>query len=69
MTQALIINYSENGAENLNAKTLSAALFWVAAKKRRRPPCQNTKIAAIANQSVRLDKLVAPRGFEPRPLA
>ncbi|MBI5399338.1 hypothetical protein HZB07_01790 [Candidatus Saganbacteria bacterium] len=60
------LNYSENGAEKLTDETMSAALFWAAAKKRRRQPPLNKKTADFLNSTVRLEKLVAPRGIEPR---
>ena len=43
-----------------------AALFWTAAKKRRRQPPLKAKTADFLDSAVRLEKLVAPRGFEPR---
>ena len=55
-----------NGAEKQSAGNMSAALFWTAAKKRRRYPPLKTETANLENSAVRLENLVAPRGIEPR---
>ena len=76
----VVINYpdqplqiAENGAEKTAEGKKSAAFFWVAAKKCRRPvalaegqPPLKAKAADFLNPAVRLENLVAPRGFEPR---
>ena len=72
----VVINYpdqpaqiAENGAEKSPDENMSAARFWTAAKTGRRQPPLKAKTADLLNPTVRLENLVAPRGFEPRPSA
>ena len=51
--------------KNRHNKSTSAAFFWTAAKKCRRPLFNNEKTANIKNSTVRFNNLVAPRGIEP----
>ena len=65
----VMINYVGNSAEKLNTADGSAACLCRRSKTGRRPPLNNGKTADLEKSTVRLEKLIAPRGFEPRPLA
>jgi hypothetical protein len=62
----VLVNYCSDGAENAAGEAASPAGVWSAANAGRNCSPTKEKTADFLSSAVRLPKMVAPRGIEPR---